>query len=101
MRYFASSAHLLSLPIAPMTVGSTYFPEPLFPTAASTTCPGQSFFVKKKKDGSLRPCIDYRSLNDITVKNKYPLHLIDAAFGPLHKAWFFTKLDLWTTYHLS
>lgn len=40
------------------------------------------------------------SLNDITVKNKYPLPLTDAAIGPLHKAWFFTKLDLRTAYKL-
>lgn len=58
------------------------------------------FFFDKKKDGSLRPCIDYQALNDITVKSKYPLPLIDVAFGPLHKAPFFSKLDLQNTYHL-
>lgn len=34
----------------------------------------------KKKDGSLRMCIDYRGLNSVTVKNKYPLPLIDELF---------------------
>lgn len=48
----------------------------------------QVFFVDKK-DGSLCPCIDYSGLNDITAKNKYPLHLIDSAFGPPHDAVFF------------
>ena len=48
------------------------------------------FFVKKDK--TLCPCIDYRGLNDITVQNKYPLPLIDSAFGPLHQATIFSKL---------
>lgn len=52
-----------------------------------------SFFVEKK-DGSLRPCIDYTGLNAITIKNKYPLPLIDSAFAPLHDSVIFTKLDL-------
>lgn len=45
---------------------------------------GAGFFFVLKKDGSLRPCIDYRGLNDITSKNKYPLPLLDSAFDPLH-----------------
>lgn len=53
-----------------------------------------------KKDKSLRPCIDYRGLNNITVKNKYPLPLIDSAFSSLHQATVFTKLDLRNAYHL-
>uniref|UniRef100_A0A674P365 Gypsy retrotransposon integrase-like protein 1 n=1 Tax=Takifugu rubripes TaxID=31033 RepID=A0A674P365_TAKRU len=56
------------------------------------------FFVQK--DGTLRPCIDYRSLNEITIKNKYPLPLLDAAFAPLHRAKVFSKLDLRSAYHL-
>ena len=56
-----------------------------------------SSFVQKK-DGSLRPCIDYRGLNNI--KNKYPLPLINAAFAPLQRAHIFTKLDLRHAYHL-
>lgn len=58
------------------------------------------FFFVGKKDGSLRPCIDYRGLNNITVKNKYPLPLINSAFEPLHGATIFSKLDLRNAYHL-
>ena len=61
---------------------------------------GGGFFFVGKKDGSLRPCIDYRGLNDITVKNKYPLPLISSAFVPLHGAVVFSKLDLRNAYHL-
>lgn len=61
---------------------------------------GAGFFFVDKKDKSLRPCIDYRGLNKITVKNKYPLPLIESAFQPLHKAKIFTKLDLRNAYHL-
>ena len=60
---------------------------------------GGVFFVDKK-DKTLRPCIDFRGLNDITVKNKYPLPLIDSAFGFLHQATIFSKLDLRNAYHL-
>ena len=51
------------------------------------------FFVKKK-DGSLRLCIDYRDLNDVTIKNKYPLPHIDELFDQLQGAVVFFKLDL-------
>ncbi len=54
----------------------------------------------KKKDGSLRPCIDYRGLNDITMKNTYPLPLMLSTFECLQGASFFTKLDLRNAYHL-
>ena len=58
------------------------------------------FFFLAKKDGSLRPCIDYRQLNSITVKNKYPLPLLSSTFEPLTHATVFTKLDLRNAYHL-
>ncbi|KAL4009381.1 hypothetical protein ACER0C_003233 [Sarotherodon galilaeus] len=58
------------------------------------------FFFVTKKDKSLRPCIDYRSLNSITVKNKYPLPLLSSAFELLQGATIFTKLDLRNAYHL-
>ena len=61
---------------------------------------GAGFFFVSKKDKSLRPCIDYRGLNNITIKNKYPLPLIDSAFQPLHNAIIFSKLDLRNAYHL-
>ena len=41
------------------------------------------FFFVGKKDGNLRPCIDYRGLKEITIKNKYPLPLIDPSFEPM------------------
>uniref|UniRef100_A0A3Q4GDU7 DEAD (Asp-Glu-Ala-Asp) box polypeptide 54 n=1 Tax=Neolamprologus brichardi TaxID=32507 RepID=A0A3Q4GDU7_NEOBR len=52
------------------------------------------FFFVDKKDGSLRPCIDYRGLNLITVKNKYPFPLLSSAFELLRGMTVFTKLDL-------
>ncbi|KAI2657212.1 Transposon Tf2-9 polyprotein [Labeo rohita] len=61
---------------------------------------GAAYFFVKKKDGSLRPCIDYRGLNDITIKNGYPLPLMSTAFEVLQGAKFFTKLDLRNAYHL-
>ena len=57
------------------------------------------FFVKKK-DGSLRPCVDYRQLNAITIKDRYPLPLLSSSFEPLSQATVFTKLDLRNAYHL-
>jgi hypothetical protein len=51
------------------------------------------FFIKKK-DGSLRLIQDYRMLNDMTVKNKYPLPLISELVNQLHGAKYFTKLDV-------
>ncbi|KAL0199846.1 hypothetical protein M9458_003033, partial [Cirrhinus mrigala] len=58
------------------------------------------FFFVKKKDGGLRPCVDYRGLNQITVKNRHPLPLINTALDALSGAHFFTKLDLRSTYNL-
>ncbi|KAI2661152.1 Transposon Tf2-6 polyprotein [Labeo rohita] len=66
----------------------------------SSSPAGAGFFFVKKKDGSLRPCIDYRGLNDITVKNRYPLPLMSSAFELLQGARVFTKLDLRNAYHL-
>ncbi len=61
---------------------------------------GAGFFFVKKKDGSLHPCIDYRGLNDITVKNKYPLPLMSSTFELLQGAKVFTKSELCNAYHL-
>ena len=52
------------------------------------------FFYVKKKDGGLRPCQDYRYLNDWTIKNAYPLPLISELTNKLTGAKYFTKLDI-------
>ncbi len=60
----------------------------------STSPASAGFFFVKKKDGGLRPCIDYRGLNDITIKFRYPLPLVPVALEQLREARYFTKLDL-------
>ena len=54
----------------------------------------------KKKDGGLRLCVDYRALNKITVKNRYPLPLISEMLDSMRGARVFTKLDLRGAYNL-
>lgn len=66
----------------------------------STSPASAGFFFVKKKDGSLRPCIDYRGLNEITVKFRYPLPLVPPALEQLRKARYYTKLDLRSAYNL-
>ena len=51
------------------------------------------FFIKKK-DGKLRFIQDYRKLNEVTVKNRYPLPLVSDIVGRLKGAWYFTKFDV-------
>ena len=60
---------------------------------------GSMALVVWKKDGTPRVVIDYRGLNDVTVKNKYPLPLMDELFDRVHGANFFTKIDLRTGFH--
>uniref|UniRef100_A0A8C7T4D4 ribonuclease H n=1 Tax=Oncorhynchus mykiss TaxID=8022 RepID=A0A8C7T4D4_ONCMY len=59
-----------------------------------------SFFFVKKKEGGLRPCIDYRGLNQVSVRYSYPLPLIATAIESMHGARFFTKLDFRRAYNL-
>ena len=61
---------------------------------------GAGFFFVGRKDGSLHQCIDYRGMNDITIKNWCPLPLMTTAFKLLPGATTFTKLDLCNAYHL-
>ena len=53
----------------------------------------------KKKDRTLRLCVDYRKLNEMTMKNKYPLPRIDDLFDQLKGASVFSKIDLRSSYH--
>ncbi|KAI2667005.1 Transposon Tf2-6 polyprotein [Labeo rohita] len=66
----------------------------------STSPASAGFFFVKKKDGGLRPCIDYRALNEVTVKYRYPLPLVPPALEQLRSARYYTKLDLRSAYNL-
>ena len=60
---------------------------------------GASFLFEKKKDGTLRLCIDFRQLNKVTIKNKYPFPRIDDLFDQLKEARILSKIDLRSGYH--
>jgi hypothetical protein len=66
------------------------------PSSCPWGCP--ALFVKKK-DGSLRLCVDYKPLNALTIKNKYPLPRMDVLFDQLAGAKVFSKIDLRSGYH--
>ena len=66
------------------------------PSTSPWGCP--AIFVKKK-DNTLRLCVDYRPLNVVTIKNKYPLPRIDLLFDQLAGAKVFSKIDLRSGYH--
>ena len=55
--------------------------------------------IIKKKDETLRLCIDYKELNKVTVKNKYPLPKIDNMFDQLQESCVFSKIDLRSGYY--
>jgi hypothetical protein len=66
------------------------------PSSSPWGCP--AIFVKKK-DQTLRMCVDYRPLNEVTIKNKYPLPQINILFDQLTGARVFSKIDLRSGYH--
>ena len=60
---------------------------------------GSPVLLVEKKDGSLRMVVDYRGLNEVTIKNKYPLPMINDLFYRLQGAKVFSKIDLRSGYH--
>ncbi|KAK8954583.1 hypothetical protein KSP39_PZI002221 [Platanthera zijinensis] len=69
------------------------------PIAKSSSPWGAPVLFVKKKDGSLRLCIDYRELNNVTIKNRYPLPRIDDLFDQLRGSTVLSKIDLRSGYH--
>jgi hypothetical protein len=60
---------------------------------------GSPVLFVDKRDGTIRLCVDYRKLNEVTIKNKYPLPKIEDLFDQLNGAKVFSKIDLRTGYH--
>ena len=70
-----------------------------FIRTSSSSC-ASPILVVKKKDVSLRLCVDYRALNDITIKDWYPLPRIEETLNQIRGAKYFTRLDLRSAYNL-
>jgi hypothetical protein len=66
---------------------------------ASSSPAASPILFAKKKDGSLRLCVDYRGLNKITIKNRYPLPRIDETLDQLRKARYYTRFDVRDGYY--
>jgi hypothetical protein len=61
---------------------------------------GASMIFVSKKDGTQRLCVDYRALNEVTIKSKYPLPRIDDLFNQIRGVCVFSKIDIRSGYHL-
>ena len=70
-----------------------------FICVSSSSSAAPILFVKEK-DGSLRLCVDYRALNDITIKDRYPLPRIEESLNQVRGAKYVTRLDLRSAYNL-
>ena len=91
-----SHGKIIPLSVSQSKALKAYLEEQLalgFMSTSKSSCSSPIFFVKKS-DGSLRPCVDYRKLNEITVKNRYPLPSADALSDKLFGATVFSKVDL-------
>lgn len=87
---------IIPLSVAQSQVLKKYLDDQLssgFMSLSKSPCSSPIFFIKKK-DGELRPCVDYRKINDITIKNRYPLPSSDMLSEKLFGAKVFSKVDL-------